>query len=216
MIVGIAGGSGSGKTTVARATVATAAVACSPMAFDNYYADQAHLCLSARHAVNYDHPDALDVDRFVADLASLRAGNDVLAPVYDFASHTRSDAVELIEARPLIVVDGILLLAFESVRQLLDVAVYVDVPDDLRTRRRVFRDVEERGRTADQSMDQIRSTVQPMHAQYVEPSARHADLVVDGTEDPSLSARRVVRAAGVDAVAGLDDARLTDVAQLPG
>ena len=201
VVVGIAGGSGSGKSTVAAAVMAASAVPCVALTFDSYYHDHGHLDLEARARVNYDHPDSLDVDRFALDLAALRSGAAVAAPVYDFTTHSRSAAVQLIDPHPVIVVDGILLLAFPRVRSLLHVSVFVEVADDIRHSRRINRDVEERGRTAEQAMEQIAATVQPMHEQFVVPSGAHADVVVDGTSNPQHSAAAILHAAAVPLVA---------------
>lgn len=193
MLLGIAGGSGSGKTTLARAVCDHCPEPTASLAFDSYYRDQGHRPHHERAQVNYDHPDSLDVERFIADLWSLRNGVGVAAPVYDFATHTRADDVQLVEPRPVVVVDGILLLVFPEVRELLDLSVFVSVDTALRIDRRVQRDVAERGRTAEQALEQISRTVQPMHDAFVEPTRTAADMVVDGTAPVEQGANAVLR-----------------------
>ena len=192
VVIGIAGGSGSGKTTLANAVATTAPVPSARLAFDSYYRDQRDRTMEERTRVNYDHPNSLDVDQFVADLATLRAGRQLAAPVYDFASHTRSTDVEVIEPQPMVIVDGILLFVFPEVCEMLDLRVFVDVSDSLRTQRRLARDVAERGRTREQALDQIDRTVRPMYGEFVQPSIDQADVVVDGTVPPADSASRVL------------------------
>jgi uridine kinase len=192
VVVGIAGGSGSGKTTVAEATRAAAGGGVAALAFDSYYRDQAHMTMGERRAVNYDHPDALDAERMCADLQGLRSGAGIASPVYDFAAFTRSDRLELVEPQPIVLVDGILLLWFPELRAQLDLAVYVDVPDQLRIDRRVRRDIDERGRTRAESLARIAHSVQPMHEAFVAPTAAHADLVLDGTAPAHQSARAIL------------------------
>ncbi len=194
VVVGIAGGSGSGKTTLARALAAALPTPVAHLAFDSYYRDQGQVEFSERARVNYDHPSSLDVERFIADLAALRAGSPIASPVYDFPTHTRSADVQIIEPEPVVVVDGILLLVFEEIVELLDVSVYVDVADTVRTSRRVQRDVLERGRTPAQALEQIERTVRPMFSAFVQPSRERATVVVDGTSDPHASARLLLDA----------------------
>ncbi|MEM7286269.1 MAG: uridine kinase [Actinomycetota bacterium] len=199
VVIGIAGGSGSGKTTLAHAVASSAPVPSARLAFDSYYRDQRDRTIEERTRVNYDHPNSLDVERFVADLATLRAGRQLAAPVYDFTVHTRSSAVDVIEPRPMVIVDGILLFVFPEVCELLDLRVFVDVSDVLRTERRLERDIAERGRTREQALEQIERTVRPMYGEFVQPSIDQADVVVDGTVPPTQSAGRVLAAlpAGV-------------------
>lgn len=192
VVIGIAGGSGSGKTTLAHAVASSAPVPSARLAFDSYYRDQRDRTMEERTRVNYDHPNSLDVEQFVADLATLRSGRQLAAPVYDFASHTRSADVELIEPEPIVIVDGILLFVFPEVCELLDLRVFVDVDDVVRTERRLDRDVAERGRTREQALDQIERTVRPMYGEFVQPSIDQADVVVDGTVSPVDSAARVL------------------------
>jgi uridine kinase len=179
LIVGIAGGSGSGKSTVARRIAAS--LAAPDVAFidmDAYYRNFAHLPMEERRRVNWDHPEALDLDLLVEQLDELRAGRAIEKPVYDFITHTRAPRTERIEPARVVVIDGILLFADERVRALCDVKVFVDADADVRLIRRIRRDIAERGRPLDEILEQYLSTVQPMHLQFVEPSKRYADVIV--------------------------------------
>ena len=179
LIIGIAGGSGSGKSTVAR-NVAQALHA-ETVAFidmDAYYRNQAHLSLAERRAVNWDHPDAFDWELLLAQLRQLAAGEPIEKPVYDFVCHVRSDRTVLVHPAAVIVIDGILLFTDERVRELCDVKVFVDADADIRLIRRIKRDTTKRGRPLDEIIDQYLTTVQPMHLQFVEPSKRYADVIV--------------------------------------
>lgn len=179
LIIGIAGGSGSGKSTVAR-NVAQALHA-ETVAFidmDAYYRNQAHLSLAERRAVNWDHPDAFDWELLLAQLRQLAAGEPIEKPVYDFVRHVRSDRTTLVHPAAVIVIDGILLFTDERVRELCEVKVFVDADADIRLIRRIKRDTTKRGRPLDEIIDQYLTTVQPMHLQFVEPSKRYADVIV--------------------------------------
>lgn len=179
LIIGIAGGSGSGKSTVAR-NVAQALNAES-VAFidmDAYYRNYAHLPLAERRAVNWDHPDAFDWELLVGQLARLAAGESIEKPVYDFISHARADRTVVVPPADVIVIDGILLFSDARVRELCDVKVFVDADADIRLIRRMKRDIAKRGRPLDEVIDQYLTTVQPMHLQFVEPSKRYADVIV--------------------------------------
>jgi uridine kinase len=179
LIIGIAGGTGSGKSTVARKVAESlggASVAFIDM--DAYYRNFAHLPMEERRRVNWDHPDAFDHELLAAHLASLVAGEAVDKPVYDFVTHTRSPRTERVEPADVIVIDGILLFVDERVRELCDVKVFVDTESDIRLIRRIRRDMAKRGRPLEEILDQYLSTVQPMHLQFVEPSKRYADVIV--------------------------------------
>tara|TARA_B100000131_G_C17976991_1_gene556925 strand:- start:248 stop:856 length:609 start_codon:yes stop_codon:yes gene_type:complete len=192
--VGIAGGSCSGKTTIVDTLVETFEGTVSTVAFDSYYRDQSHMALGERAQVNYDHPDSLDVELFVSDLRSLRNGETIDTPVYDMSTHTRSSKSRIVAPSDLVVLDGILLLAFSEITDLLDLAVFIEASEDVRFSRRIPRDVQERGRTAEQSSAQFKNTVQPMHDEYVAPSIRHADLVIDGEQSPQRSLSEIMSA----------------------
>lgn len=178
LIIGVVGGSGSGKTTVARAILEATDVAAAFLDQDAYYADLAHLTLDERRQVNFDHPDALDNDLLVAHLEALAAGQAIDKPTYDFAAHTRAAGTVRVEPAPVVVVDGILLFVEPRVRALLDIKIFVDVADDIRFIRRMQRDVAERGRTMDDVVRQYLGSVRPMHLEFVEPSKRHADVII--------------------------------------
>jgi uridine kinase len=178
LIIGVVGGSGSGKTTVARAILEATEVGAAFLDQDAYYADLAHLTLDERRQVNFDHPDALDNDLLVAHLEALAAGRPIDKPTYDFAAHTRAAATVRVEPAPVVVVDGILLFVEPRLRALLDIKIFVDVADDIRFIRRMQRDVAERGRTMDDVIRQYLRSVRPMHLEFVEPSKRHADVII--------------------------------------
>jgi uridine kinase len=179
LIIGVAGGTGSGKSTVAR-NVAQALHAES-VAFidmDAYYLNFAHLPLPERRKINWDHPDAFDWDLLIGQLARLAAGDAIEKPVYDFLTHTRSDRTVIVPPVQVVVIDGILLFSDPRVRDLCDVKVFVDADADIRLIRRIRRDMSKRGRPLDEILDQYLTTVQPMHLQFVEPSKRYADVIV--------------------------------------
>ncbi len=179
LIIGIAGGTGSGKSTVARKVAETlpdASVAFLEM--DAYYRDFRHLTLQQLHHVNWDHPDAFDVELLTQHLEALNRGVAVDMPVYEFATHSRSTRTRRIEPADVVVVDGILLLSDPNIRAQCDVKVFVDADPDIRLIRRIRRDTAVRGRTLESVLDQYLTTVQPMHLQFVEPSKRYADVIV--------------------------------------
>jgi uridine kinase len=179
IVVGVAGGSGSGKTTVVRRIVDSLGDAqVTVVEHDRYYRDRNDLRFEERLALNYDHPDSLETDLLVRDVQALRGGQDVQAPVYDFARYVRQPATELLAARKAIIVEGILIYTDAALRQLLDIKVFVDTDDDTRFIRRLQRDIDERGRTVQSVIDQYLSTVKPMHLEFVEPSKRYADIIV--------------------------------------
>ena len=179
LLIGIAGGTGSGKSTVARNVAA--AIGTSDVAFiemDAYYRDLVDMPMEDRKRRNYDHPDAIDIDLLEGNLAQLAAGHAVEAPIYDFRTHVRESTTRHVEPAAVVVVDGILLFADERLRRLLDVKVFVDADADVRLGRRIRRDISHRGRKIDEILDQYFTTVQPMHLQFVEPSKRYADVIV--------------------------------------
>jgi uridine kinase len=195
-LVGIAGGSAAGKTTLAAGLAGRLGTRLAVLEFDCYYRDQGHLSVEERALVNYDHPDSLDVELFVGHLDDLVAGQGIEAPVYDFATHTRTTATETVGPCPVVVVAGILLLAFPAVRQRLDLAVYVDTPAEVRLERRVVRDVAERGRTEDSVRSQFAATVAPMHDKWVAPFVSELDLILDGLGDPEATIKTVLGCLG--------------------
>lgn len=204
ILIGVAGGSGSGKTTtVQRLVERLGADNAQVIAHDRYYRDRSDLPAAARAAQNFDHPDALDTDLLVEHLRLARAGQPVDAPVYDFAHHAREPRVERLEPRCVILIEGVLVLADSRLRDLMDLRIFVDTDDDTRYARRLRRDVIERGRTTESVQAQYATSVLPMHREFVEPSRRYADLVVTegGFNDEALS-----RAA--DAILQLMQARV--------
>jgi uridine kinase len=179
LIIGIAGGSGSGKSTVAR-NVGNALGAGSMAAIDmdGYYKNFAHLPFDERKTINWDHPDAFDWDLLLRDLRSLADRQAIKKPIYDFVTHTRRVETIGIEPVDVVVIDGILLFVDERIRELCEVKVFVDADADIRLIRRIRRDMSKRGRPLDEILDQYLTTVQPMHLQFVEPSKRYADIIV--------------------------------------
>jgi uridine kinase len=179
LLIGIAGGTGSGKSTVARKIAdGLPAASVAVIDHDSYYRDRSDLSFDARTKLNYDHPDALDTDLLVSHLASLRGGVGVDVPIYDFKTHARGSERLRVEPTRILIVEGILVFVEESVRKLLDVKIFVDTDADIRVFRRIRRDLEQRGRTFAQVREQYYATVRPMHLQFVEPSKRWADLIV--------------------------------------
>ena len=184
MTCGISGGSGAGKTTLTRHLLERLGEAeVSVLAFDAYYRDQDHLTPAERSLVNYDHPDSLDHDLFATHVEALRTGSDVESPVYDFTTHTRTGEVQRIQARDVVIVEGILLLSFSAIANGLDIAVFIDVPEDIRLERRILRDVHERGRAPADVRRQFAETVAPMHDTFVEPYRHLAHRTVAVHED---------------------------------
>ncbi len=179
LIIGVAGGSGSGKTTIAEAlTEAIDGVAY--IKHDAYYRHRSDLSFEARSRLNYDHPDSLETPLLVEHLEQLRKGLPFEQPVYDFAEHLRSDTCVVVAPAPVVIVEGILVLAETSLRSLMDLKVFVDTDSDLRLARRLERDIRERGRTPESVLTQYLATVRPMHNDFVEPSKRHADIIIPG------------------------------------
>ena len=179
LIIGMAGGSGSGKTTIAEAVVAAVGPELvSLIQHDAYYRDLSGLSFGERTAVNFDHPDSLETELLVSHLTALRAGEAIERPTYDFAEHLRRSETVRIEPESVVIVEGILVLAEPELRDLMDLKIYVDTDPDLRVLRRLRRDIVERGRSVDSVLDQYLATVRPMHLQFVESSKRYADLIV--------------------------------------
>jgi uridine kinase len=179
LVLGIAGGTGSGKTTVARAIVDRIGV--EHVAFlehDCYYRDLSHLDPEARRQVNFDHPDAFDTDLLVEHVQALRAGDAIEQPVYSYTQSVRLPDTQRVEPLPLVVVEGILVLENPALRALMDVKLFVDTDDDIRLLRRLRRDTDERGRSMEHVLGQYEATVRPMHLAFVSPSRRYADVVV--------------------------------------
>ena len=179
MIIGICGGTGSGKTTIARKIVQdVGAVNVVLVEQDSYYRNLADMPLDERHQANFDHPDSIDSEMLVNHLKRLKSGQSIKMPVYDFKSHVRSNEYNHIDPKPVVIVEGILIFAEPRVLSLLDVRIFVDTPDDIRFIRRLQRDINERGRTVDSVIAQYFTTVRPMHFEFVEPSKRYADVII--------------------------------------
>jgi uridine kinase len=179
LIIGICGGTGSGKTTVANRILES--VSADEVVFlqqDSYYRNITDLPLDYRNIANFDHPDALDNDLLVNHVRRLKAGEAVELPVYDFRTHTRMNETRHVEAKPIVIVEGILIFADPRLLEQMDIKVFVDTPDDIRFIRRLRRDLDERGRTVESVIEQYVVTVRPMHMQFVEPSKRHADVII--------------------------------------
>ncbi len=188
-LIGVAGGTGSGKTTVAeRLAERIGQRVLGLVKLDSYYCDRADLPFHQRAAINYDHPDAFDWSLLMAHLHDLRAGRSAPAPIYDFAQHLRTEESAVVESGAVVVVEGILVLFEARIRELLDLKVYVDADPDVRFIRRLERDVAERGRTPESVIEQYLTTVRPMHQQFVEPSKRYADVILPhgGLNDPAF------------------------------
>ena len=178
-VIGVAGGSGSGKTTVVRRIVdSLGPEQVTLLDHDRYYRDRLDLRLEDRAALNWDHPDSLETDLMVRHVAELKAGRPVEAPLYDFARYVRRTATETVSPRRAIIVEGILIFADAALRDLMDIKVFVDTDSDTRFIRRLQRDVAQRGRTMESVIDQYQNTVKPMHLEFVEPSKRYADIIV--------------------------------------
>ncbi len=178
MTIGIAGGTGSGKTTLTRRLCERFGNDVSVVYHDNYYKAHDELTYDERSRLNYDHPDAFDTGLMIEHLRRLRAGESVLCPVYDYCQHNRSSETVEICPTKVVIVEGILLFASEEIRSLLDIKIFVDTDADVRILRRIQRDVQERGRSLDSVVNQYLRTVKPMHEQFVEPSKRYADIIV--------------------------------------
>ena len=178
VIIGIAGGTGSGKSTFTNRLREAFHEDVAVLYHDNYYRSQDEIPFEERKKVNYDHPDAFETELLLKQLEELKAGRSIHCPVYDYSQHNRSDQVVLVEPRRVILLEGILVLADEKLRELLDIKVYVEADADERILRRVIRDVKERGRTLDSVVSQYLTTVKPMHEAFVEPSKKYADVIV--------------------------------------
>ncbi|MGH9836218.1 MAG: uridine kinase [Blastocatellia bacterium] len=179
MIIGICGGTGSGKTTVARRILDNVRDECVIfLQQDSYYRNLGDMPIELRHQINFDHPDAFDNDLFINHVKALRAGEAIEMPVYDFSNHSRKNETIRIEPKPILILEGILIFVDAALRELMDIKIFVDTADDLRFVRRLQRDVHERGRTVELVIKQYLDTVRPMHEQFVEPSKRFADVII--------------------------------------
>lgn len=178
VLIGVAGGTGSGKTTVARKLVEEFSDSVLLIEQDSYYKNQSHLTMEERIQTNYDHPLAFDNELFIQHLQQLIHLQSIEKPVYDYIMHTRSEQTILVEPKHVIIVEGLLILEDSKLRELLDIKVFVDTDADVRILRRIERDTSERGRSLDSVIHQYLNVVRPMHLQFIEPSKRYADIIL--------------------------------------
>ena len=178
LVIGIAGGTGSGKTTLMNNIMAQFEGMVTVLSHDNYYKRHDELTFEERSGLNYDEPDAIETSLMVEHLKQLRQGQAIDCPVYDFTRHNRSDETIHLEPKPVIIVEGILIFENEPLRDLMDIRLFVDTDADVRLCRRIKRDVNKRGRTLESVLTQYQTTVKPMHEKYVEPSKKYANLVI--------------------------------------
>ena len=178
MVIGIAGGTGSGKTTITKKLMQRFGGDVSVIYHDNYYKAHHNMSYEERSRLNYDHPDSFDTDLLIQAVKDLKAGRSVTCPVYDYTIHDRSDKVIVVRPAKVIIVEGILIFQSRELCQQMDIKIYVDTDADVRILRRIVRDVRDRGRSLDSVVNQYLSTVKPMHEQFVEPSKRNADIII--------------------------------------
>jgi uridine kinase len=178
-VIGVAGGSGSGKTTIARALAdAVGPDSCALIEQDCYYRDLSALTFDERSAVNFDHPESIELDLLAAHLDALCGGRAIRKPRYDFERHVRAQESDLVEPRPVLIIEGILVLVDADLRGRMDLKLFVDTAPDIRVMRRIRRDLEHRGRSFEQIRKQYYESVRPMHLAFVEPSKQHADVII--------------------------------------
>ena len=194
LVVGIAGGTASGKTTLTRNLAKRLQEAVTVIEHDSYYRAYHNLSYEERTKLNYDHPDIYETELLVEHLAALRRGESVEVPVYDYPSYDRSDETVTVRPAPVVVVEGILILADEALRRQLDIKIFVDAEADVRILRRALRDTKERGRSLESIAEQYLATVKPMHEAFVEPSKRYADIIVPSgaAGDPEMALSMLV------------------------
>ena len=178
MVVGIAGGTGSGKTTITKKLMQRFGGDVSVIYHDNYYKAHHSMSYEERSRLNYDHPDSFDTDLLIQAVKDLKAGRSVTCPVYDYTIHDRSDQVIEVKPAKVVIVEGILIFQSRELCQQMDIKIYVDTDADVRILRRIVRDVRDRGRSLESAVNQYLSTVKPMHEQFVEPSKRNADIII--------------------------------------
>lgn len=178
LVIGIAGGTGSGKTTITRKILERFGENVSVIRHDNYYKAHHEMSYEERSKLNYDHPDSLDTDLMIKHIKSLKEGKSVKCPVYDFTIHDRSDETEIINPTKVLIIEGILIFQDKRLCKEMDIKIFVDTDADVRILRRIIRDVKKRGRSLDSVVDQYLTTVKPMHEQFVEPSKKNADIII--------------------------------------
>lgn len=188
VIIGIGGGTGSGKTSIARQLLKEYGPGeVLVIELDSYYRDLADIPIDERQQHNFDHPDSFDYNLLIDNVRELKNGNSIRMPVYDFKTHTRSEETRTIEPHHVMVIEGIFALHFKVLRDLMDIKTYVETPDDVRFIRRLSRDIEARGRTAQMVIDQYLSTVRPMHNQFVAPTKLYADIIIPEGGDNTVA-----------------------------
>jgi len=193
VIIAVAGGSASGKTTVVDKIVSSFAKEdVLVIKHDDYYKDQSEMSLEERYQVNYDHPFSLDNDLMYAQLAELLKGNTITKPTYDFEAHTRSDITEQISPTKIIILEGILIMEDDKIRDLCDIKLFVEADDDIRFIRRLNRDMAERGRTLESVINQYIKTVKPMHFAFVKPTKRYADVIIPNDKDHDVAVDLII------------------------
>lgn len=192
LIIGIAGGTGSGKTTLARNIINHFADRISVLRHDDYYKSQDSIPMEDRIKTNYDHPHAFDTDLLIYHIDELRAGRNISSPTYDYTIHTRSGEVREVKANKVVLLEGILILENAALRDRLDMKIFVDTDADVRILRRILRDVKERGRSLDSVIGQYLSTVKPMHEAFVEPSKRYADIIVPVGGENTVACQMII------------------------
>lgn len=192
LTIGVAGGSGSGKTSVARAIHEHLGAAAGLLDQDAYYRDLAHLTPAERALVNFDHPDAFDNARYLADVRALVAGQLIALPTYDFATYVRLPEVVMVAPQPVVLLEGILIFADAALREQMSIKLFVDAESDLRIIRRIRRDTQQRGRSVESVIAQYLTTVRPMHLEFVEPSKRYADVIIPQGGENSIAVDMVV------------------------
>ena len=178
MVIGIAGGTGSGKTTITKKLIQHFGSDVSVIHHDNYYKAHHDMSYEERSKLNYDHPDSFDTDMLVEAVKELKRGHSVVCPVYDYTVHDRSDRTVTVNPAKVVIVEGILIFSCKELCRQMDIKIYVDTDADVRILRRIMRDVRDRGRSLDSVVNQYLSTVKPMHEQFVEPSKRNADIII--------------------------------------
>lgn len=193
VIIAVAGGSASGKTTVVDKIIeGFDSLDVTVIKHDDYYKDQSHMSMEERYKVNYDHPFSLDNDLMYQDILQLIKGETITKPTYDFEAHTRSKQTEEVHPTKIIILEGILIMEDERIRDLCDIKLFVEADDDLRFIRRLQRDMEERGRSLDSVISQYLSTVKPMHFAFVKPSKRYADVIIPNDKDHDVAVDLII------------------------
>lgn len=205
LVIGIAGGTGSGKTTVAKKLYEAFGKNAVILSHDYYYKHHPELSITERSRLNYDHPDILDTDMMVEHIRQLKAGNTILHPTYDFSQHLRCTAMQEMHPAEVIIVEGILLFSNQALCDICDIKLFVDTDADVRFIRRVRRDVNKRGRTMESVISQYLTTVKPMHEQFVEPSKRKADLVIPEGGHNKIAIATIIDAIAKKAISHLDN-----------